>query len=246
MHTLPSFIEERDKAPFNQLVGILSDESSISIFEGKGIVVARKSHSSPLWAYAKENADEKEKRLAASAVLRLEGGTEVKGDLSFLHGVDLKAGTPFLCLECMDEGKCSCSVHRMVKSDVPLYAKLLGELYADTPGPRVGRDMIGAMAGSERKIKSTYLLKENGKAISALSVSFRGFNLARISGVVTLREMRGKGYAAKLLRSVVRTLKAEGLRPLLYVDEDNNSAIACYRSAGFMEIGKLGRAYLSK
>ena len=54
-----------------------------------------------------------------------------------------------------------------------------------------------------------------------------------IRDVYVLPEYRGQGYGKKLLEGIIDFLKAKKLPIQLYVDSDNQVAIALYKSVGF-------------
>ncbi|RFB78490.1 GNAT family N-acetyltransferase [Methylovirgula sp. 4M-Z18] len=55
-----------------------------------------------------------------------------------------------------------------------------------------------------------------------------------VSGVCTHPDHRGRGYAAGLMREVVRAILARNEIPFLHVLADNFGAIALYNRLGFV------------
>jgi predicted GNAT family acetyltransferase len=54
-----------------------------------------------------------------------------------------------------------------------------------------------------------------------------------VSGVCTLPDYRGRGYAGGLMRVVAARILARGEMPFLHVYADNAGAIALYETLGF-------------
>ncbi len=59
-----------------------------------------------------------------------------------------------------------------------------------------------------------------------------------ISGLCTLPEFRGRGYAPALLAHMLHRHRAAGLRSYLHVASDNATAIALYQRLGFLSRGE--------
>ena len=59
-----------------------------------------------------------------------------------------------------------------------------------------------------------------------------------ISGLCTLPEFRGRGYAPALLAYLLHQHHAAGLRSYLHVASDNATAIALYQRLGFLSRGE--------
>jgi predicted GNAT family acetyltransferase len=54
-----------------------------------------------------------------------------------------------------------------------------------------------------------------------------------VSGVCTLPEYRGRGYAKRLMETVIRSQLARGLKPFLHVASTNTGARTLYERMGF-------------
>lgn len=80
-----------------------------------------------------------------------------------------------------------------------------------------------------------YLLKNNKEAVSALIVSAMSQKAGLISGVVTDKEHRGRGYASRLLLKACFDLNAEGR---FAVAECSQKLIEFYKKSGFAYAGE--------
>ena len=60
---------------------------------------------------------------------------------------------------------------------------------------------------------------------------------AEIHNLFICNELRGKGVGKILLKQAIQMMSAEVKKLYLEVSEDNNIAIALYKSLGFEEIG---------
>ena len=60
-------------------------------------------------------------------------------------------------------------------------------------------------------------------------------DFVEISAICTHPDYRGKGYGAAMITAVGKRLQAEGLRPFLHSNADNEVALALYHSLGFRD-----------
>ncbi|MFI5716697.1 GNAT family N-acetyltransferase [Nocardia sp. NPDC051750] len=80
----------------------------------------------------------------------------------------------------------------------------------------------------------TYLgIREHGTLVAMAGERLRPPGWTEISAVCTAPEARGKGYAARLIRTLVARIAARGERPFLHAVETNTGAIALYEKLGF-------------
>ena len=70
-------------------------------------------------------------------------------------------------------------------------------------------------------------------------------SLVEIGGVFTFPEFRRRGVGGQLVCDLVCRIRETGKTPSLQVDVDNEPALALYRQAGWMEIGRLARVWLA-
>ncbi|UBU08814.1 GNAT family N-acetyltransferase [Nonomuraea gerenzanensis] len=80
----------------------------------------------------------------------------------------------------------------------------------------------------------TYLgVREGGRLVAMAGERLRPAGHTEISAVCTAPEARGRGYAARLVGTLVARILARGERPFLHVAETNTGAIALYERLGF-------------
>jgi ribosomal protein S18 acetylase RimI-like enzyme len=76
-------------------------------------------------------------------------------------------------------------------------------------------------------------VKVDGRLAAMAGERMQPTGFCEVSGVCTLPEHRGKGYAAGLMRIVARRILARGETPFLHTYASNAGAIRLYESLGF-------------
>lgn len=80
----------------------------------------------------------------------------------------------------------------------------------------------------------TYLgVRDNGTLVAMAGERLRPPGWTEISAVCTAQEARGRGHAARLVRSLIARVTARGERPFLHVADANTTAIDFYHRLGF-------------
>ena len=108
-------------------------------------------------------------------------------------------------------------------------------------------------AFSDQLLRDSFKLNFQSQKIFALEVSDApvakaaitsfGENFALLGGVYTLPEARRKGFAAALIRHILRHLAAENKSVSLYVKKKNLAAVELYKSLGFESAGEYRLIY---
>ena len=76
-------------------------------------------------------------------------------------------------------------------------------------------------------------VKLDGRLVAMAGERMRPEGFAEVSGVCTLPEHRGQGYAAGLMRIVARRILERGEIPFLHAYAANTGAIRLYETLGF-------------
>ncbi len=84
---------------------------------------------------------------------------------------------------------------------------------------------------------SVYVLLSGNKEIVGFTVILENPPDAEIHNLFICNELRGRGLGKILFKQAIQMLSAEVENLYLEVSEDNNIAIALYKSLGFEEIG---------
>ena len=79
---------------------------------------------------------------------------------------------------------------------------------------------------------------ESGRLVAMCGERMAIRNFREISGLCTLPEHRGRGYAAALITRLLHDHRAAGLRSYLHVSAGNDIAIALYERMGFLNRGE--------
>ena len=97
------------------------------------------------------------------------------------------------------------------------------------------------IAWSERQFvesyDNVYVLLSGNKEIVGFTVILENPPDAEIHNLFICNELRGRGLGKILFKQAIQMLSAEVENLYLEVSEDNNIAIALYKSLGFEEIG---------
>ena len=92
------------------------------------------------------------------------------------------------------------------------------------PGPFAARtNRLGRFIG----------IRINGALVAMAGERMRPEGFTEVSGVCTHPDVRGRGYAAALMRVVAGRILADGETPFLHAYADNAAAIGLYESLGF-------------
>lgn len=89
-------------------------------------------------------------------------------------------------------------------------------------------------------------VKQGGRLVAMAGERMRPAGFCEVSGVCTLPEHRGKGYAAGLMRIVARRILARGEIPFLHAYASNTNAIRLYETLGFRLRRPVGLTILTK
>ena len=84
---------------------------------------------------------------------------------------------------------------------------------------------------------NVYVLLSGNKEIVGFTVILENPPDAEIHNLFICNELRGRGVGKILLKQAIQMMSAEVENLYLEVSEDNNIAIALYKSLGFEEIG---------
>ncbi len=110
---------------------------------------------------------------------------------------------------------------RLTEVHVPLMAALATQT---GPGPFPPRPM---------DIGEWYGMFEEGRLVAIAGERAHAGQWREVSGVCTLPEFQGRGYARRLTARVVASQLARGLQPFLHVMSSNARALGLYEHMGF-------------
>jgi len=112
-------------------------------------------------------------------------------------------------------------VERLTDADAP---KMLELATLTKPGPFKSRTHeLGGFWG----------IKENGKLVAMAGERMKLEDFTEVSGVCTHPDVRGRGYAGLLSRTVAAQILKRGQTPMLHAYASNTTAIHLYESLGF-------------
>jgi uncharacterized protein len=73
----------------------------------------------------------------------------------------------------------------------------------------------------------------NGRPVAKAGSNALGFQYAQVGGVFTHPDYRGKGIAGMLMNHLMKAIYGRGMNCTLFVRDNNQAALALYRSLGF-------------
>ena len=97
----------------------------------------------------------------------------------------------------------------------------------------VARAKPGPFWPRTRELGAYVGIRENGALVAMAGERLRPPGWTEISTVCTAPEARGRGHAARLIRTLAARIEARDDRPFLHVIESNTGAIALYERLGF-------------
>ena len=77
-------------------------------------------------------------------------------------------------------------------------------------------------------------IKQDGRLVAMAGERMRPEGFTEVSGVCTLPDHRGRGYAGRLMQVVAGRIAARGETPFLHSYASNLGAIRLYESLGFV------------
>lgn len=90
-----------------------------------------------------------------------------------------------------------------------------------------------------------FIYEREKQIVSVAKFDLELGRLIEIGGVYTFPEHRNKGYGAKIVADLACRIRATGKTPTLQVDESNLPALKLYENAGWRDMGKLARVWLT-
>lgn len=112
------------------------------------------------------------------------------------------------------------------------------ELLTDTDAP----DMLalatltkpGPFKSRTHELGGFWGIKENGKLVAMAGERMKLEGFTEVSGVCTHPDVRGRGYAGLLSRTVATQILHRGETPMLHAYASNTAAVSLYESLGFI------------
>lgn len=84
-----------------------------------------------------------------------------------------------------------------------------------------------------------------GTVVAAAKIDLDLQDLVEIGGVYTFPEYRHRGFGAAIVRDLAHRIRQMNKTPTLQVDERNSPALRLYMGAGWREMGRLARVWLT-
>ncbi len=130
-------------------------------------------------------------------------------------------------------------------ADIPLLNRWR-RLYKEERGILFDADMDASI---ESQRIFVYELEATGSepshVVAVAKVDLELQDVMEIGGVFTFPEFRNRGFGAAIVGDLAHRIRQNGKTPILQVDEANDSALRLYRAAGWHELGRLARIWLT-
>ena len=135
--------------------------------------------------------------------------------------VTLSAGAVQMVCASVTPGEPAFEFAALTDADAP---EMLALALLTRPGPFARRtNRLGGFIG----------VRVEGRLVAMAGERMKPTGFTEVSGVCTHPDLRGRGYAAGLMRVVARRILGRGETPFLHAYADNAGAIALYESLGF-------------
>jgi predicted GNAT family acetyltransferase len=200
---------------------LTSRQSAVAVTTGGAV------RFSPEYGIFAALADESEASLAALGAL-----VAATGDVAV---VEAKAPPPVPGTRVTSEALCwqmvmtdpapapppAFEIAPLTEADAP---EMLALATLTKPGPFFGRThQLGRFIG----------VRQDGTLVAMAGERMQPTGFTEVSGVCTLPDHRGRGYAAALMRQVAGAIRARGETPFLHAYAANTGAIGLYETLGF-------------
>lgn len=94
--------------------------------------------------------------------------------------------------------------------------------------------------------KNLYVWCNDNEIISMANIAHRSERNVRINEVYTRKDLRGKGFGARIVYELCNVIIDEKKVPVLYTDLSNPSSNKAYKNVGFVESGKITQILFDK
>jgi predicted GNAT family acetyltransferase len=94
--------------------------------------------------------------------------------------------------------------------------------------------------------KNLYVWCNDNEIISMANIAHRSERNVRINEVYTRKDMRGKGFGARIVYELCKVIINEQKVPVLYTDLANPASNKAYKNIGFIESGKITQILFDK
>lgn len=245
---IDQLLQGKDEIVFN-LVFLLRAQSDVRIDTDGKSYLAVQSPSRPVWLFTNEKADARTERDLLSVLSEADGPLTVnarENAADVLTRFAKEHGRKFfkrgiLNAYSIERVHPVSPVGRMIAAEKQHTGKIarLVQIAATDDNDGALSDAEAMQFAEANAGSGNLFLWEDGEVVSMARVVRYANRFARITSVVTEREMRGRGYAKMLVGELASRLLAKGLTPVLYARAENPSSNRCYFNLGFEKQGEI-------
>lgn len=251
-----NLMDENEKIIYNLFELIREDSKSLIVTDDRSYIFAGNSRRAPNWLFLKSQPegstfDELVKLISGmadlNALFKINGQEEYIRPL--LDKVSEKCRRQYKPEFSMEVYSCVVPIPleltdgKMIlprEDHRPILKDLIALMVKDSEGFEFNSDDSDRFTTAMLASKSLSLWENNeGKIVSMTKVAHRNSKYARINTIFTDHSSRGHDYTKMLLSCVTKSLLADGITPIIYIDKTNEKKAEAYRKVGYEKVGEV-------
>ncbi|MBO5312719.1 MAG: GNAT family N-acetyltransferase [Clostridia bacterium] len=244
----------KDKFTFSVLIKILQKECTLTITDGKRLIICFSNHPFPVWVWLPDDATKEEMEIAYQEIKNSFGfDSDFKFNTKYFiadyfinraksDGFSLstvKSLKSYMCDSLMPERVVDGHLKIAEECDIDLLVEFSTifhkEINSDIESEEVYRRRV-----KEKVEEQSFFLWIDAQGNKVACCSYSDYeNYSSVGSVYTPPQYRRKGYAYAIVREVTKKILARKRIPVLYTDADYAASNSCYTKIGYELKGEL-------
>lgn len=246
---------KNDEYTFSVLSRILAGVCSLTLTDGKRLIICYSEAPYPVWVWLPDNASEHELDRAYELIKESFGfnsryrfNCKYRAAEHFINrakseGYALKVLTNMLAYSCpkpiLPKRSIDGSMRIITASDVDRVAKYIEDFHTEVNSDIADTSSYLKKAKDYAEKQNMYFwIDESGEIVALCGCRISNAKGA-LGPVYTLPDRRRRGYAERLVYEVAQIMIKQGFAPCLYTDADYIASNSCYMGVGFKPKGCL-------